>query len=161
MKAWLIAAIFAAGAAHAQNSQNATVQWKLATGYRAESFHTQNLVQFAQDVEQATGGQLKIEVRPNNSLFKLAEIRQAVQDGKAEAGETIMSSMVKDIPIAGADSIPFVVSSYSDAQRMWQLQRPLIEKHFADRGLKLLYSVPWPPQGLFSNKPIAGSADFT
>lgn len=68
-----------------------------------------------------------------------------------------MECMVKDIPIAGADSIPFVVSSYADAQRMWRLQRPLIEKHFAERGLKLLYSV---PQGLFSNKPISSSADF-
>lgn len=154
MKFILIAALAAAGAAHAQTS------WKLATGYRAESFHTQNLFQFAQEVEQATAGQLKIEVHPNNTLFKLADIRQAVQDGKAEAGETIMSSMVKEIPIAGADSIPFVVTSYADAQRLWQLQRPLIDKHFAARGLKLLYAVPWPPQGLFSSKPVRGSADF-
>lgn len=154
MKFILIAALAAAGAAHAQTS------WKLATGYRAESFHTQNLFQFAQDVEQATAGQLKIEVHPNNTLFKLADIRQAVQDNKAEAGETIMSSMVKEIPIAGADSIPFVVTSYADGQRMWQLQRPLIDRHFAARGLKLLYAVPWPPQGLFSSKPVRGSADF-
>jgi TRAP-type C4-dicarboxylate transport system substrate-binding protein len=154
MKFLLIAALAAASVAHAQT------QWKLATGYRAESFHTQNLQQFAQDVQQATAGQLRIDVHPNNSLFKLAEIRQAVQDGKAEAGETIMSSMVKDIPIAGADSIPFVVGSYADAQRMWKLQRPLVERHFHQRGLKLLYSVPWPPQGLFSNKPVRGSADF-
>ena len=160
MKPWLLAALIAAGAAHAQNSPNPGVQWKLATGYRAESFHTQNLVQFAQDVEQASGGQLKIAVHPNNALFKLAEIRQAVQDNKVEAGETIMTSLVKDIPIAGADSIPFVVASYPDAQRLWQLQRPLIDKHFAARGLKVLYAVPWPPQGLFSNRPIRGSADF-
>ncbi|MBC7602345.1 MAG: C4-dicarboxylate ABC transporter substrate-binding protein, partial [Ramlibacter sp.] len=69
MKIWLIAAMFAAGAAHAQNSQNNAVQ-------------------------------LKIEVNPNNTLFKLNDIRAAVQDGKVEAGETIMSSMVKDVPIA-------------------------------------------------------------
>lgn len=159
MKAVLIAAIFAAGVTHAQ-TMHAQTNWKLATGYRAESFHTQNLYQFAQEVEQATAGQLKIEVHPNNTFVKLAEIRQAVQDGKAEAGETIMSSLVKDIPIAGADSIPFVVSSYADAQRLWLLQRPLMEKHFAERGLKLLYAVPWPPQGLFSNKPVRSSADF-
>jgi TRAP-type transport system periplasmic protein len=134
--------------------------WKLATGYRAESFHTQNLIQFAKEVEQATTGQLKIEIHPNNTLFKLADIRQAVEDGKAEAGETIMSGLVKEIPIAGADSIPFVVTSYGDAQRLWQLQRPLLDKHLAARGLKLLYAVPWPPQGLFSTKPVRGSADF-
>ena len=154
MKRLLIAVLCTAGLAHAQTN------WKLATGYRAESFHTQSIMQFAHDVELATNGQLKIEVHPNNSLFKLGEIRQAVQDRKVEAGETIMTSLVKDIPIAGADSVPFVVSTYSDAQRLWHLQRPLIEKHFAARGLKPLYSVPWPPQGLFSNKPIRGSADF-
>jgi TRAP-type C4-dicarboxylate transport system substrate-binding protein len=138
----------------------AQTTWKLATGYRAESFHTQNIMQFSRDVEQATRGQLVVEVHPNNAIAKLNDISQAVQQGKAEAGETIMTSMVKDIPIAGADSIPFVVGSYSDAQRMWKLQRPGIEKHFAQRGLKLLYAVPWPPQGLHSGKAIRGLADF-
>ena len=154
MKALFLAALVAAGATHAQTS------WKLATGYRAETFHTQNLQQFAQDVQVATAGDLRIEIHPNNSLVKLAEIPQAVQGGKVDAGETIMTSLVKDMPIAGADSVPFVVSSYADAHRMWELQRPLIEKHFAARGLKVLYAVPWPPQGLFSNKPITRNEDF-
>lgn len=160
MKALLMAALVAAGTAHAENAQTAGVQWKLATGYRAESFHTQNLLEFAREVNEATQDQLRIAVHANNSLVKLAEIGQAVRDGRVEAGETIMSTLAKDIPIAGADSIPFVVSSYADAQRMWQLQRPIIEKHFAARGLQVLYAVPWPPQGLFANRPINSSADF-
>ncbi len=138
----------------------AQTTWKLATGYRAESFHTQNILQFSRDVEQATRGQLAIQVHPNNTLAKLNDIKQAVVDGKAEAGETIMTSMVKDIPIAGADAVPFVVSSYKDAGRLWKLQRPGVEKHFAQRGLTLLYAVPWPPQGLHSSKPIRSLADF-
>jgi TRAP-type C4-dicarboxylate transport system substrate-binding protein len=158
MKACLIAALVAAGAAHAQTNP---VTWKLATGYRAESFHTENIVQFAQDVERATQGRLKIEVHPNNSLFKLGEIFAATSAGKVQAGETIMAGLVKDMPIAGADSIPFVVGSYPDARRMWQLQRPIVERHFAEKGLKVLFAVPWPPQGLFSNKPINSTADFS
>jgi len=154
MKAVLIAALVAAGAAHAQTT------WKLATGYRAESFHTQNILQFGRDVDLATRGELLIQVYPNNTLAKLADISAAVQQGKAEAGETIMTSMVKDIPLAGADSIPFVVTSYKDAYRLWKLQRPGLEKHFAERGMKLLYAVPWPPQGLHSNKPVRGPTDF-
>jgi TRAP-type C4-dicarboxylate transport system substrate-binding protein len=158
MKALLFAALAAAGAACAQNVPATT--WKLATGYRAESFHTENIVQFAHEVERATHGQLKIEVHPNNELYKLGEIFGAVSAGKAQAGETIMTSLVKDMPIAGADSIPFVVGTYADAQKLWQLQRPVIEQHFAEKALKVLYAVPWPPQGLFSNKPINSSADF-
>jgi TRAP-type transport system periplasmic protein len=157
MKAWLMAALVAAGATHALS---APVTWKLATGYRAESFHTENIVKFAQDVEHATQGQLRIEVHPNNELFKLGEIFGAASSGKVQAGETIMAGLVKEMPIAGADSIPFVVGSYADAQRMWQLQRPIIEQHFAEKGLKVLFAVPWPPQGLYSNKPIDKAADF-
>lgn len=154
MRTLLVMAALAAGAAQAQT------EWKLASGYRAESFQTQNLQMFAQDVAQATGGRLRIEVHPNNSLAKLAEIPQAVQAGKAEAGETIMANLVKDMPIAGADSIPFVVGNHGDALRMWQLQKPLVDKHFAQRGLKVLYAVPWPPQGLYAGKPIRAAADF-
>ncbi|TWG38432.1 TRAP-type C4-dicarboxylate transport system substrate-binding protein [Acidovorax delafieldii] len=150
----LLAALAVAPVLHAQT------QWKLATGYRAESFHTRNLVQFAQDVERASAGALRIEVHANNALFKLNDIHQAVQEGKAQAGETIMTNLVRDIPIAGADAVPFVVRSYADARRMWDVQRPLIESHMASKGLKALYAVPWPPQGLFSINPVRSSADF-
>jgi len=165
MKLFAMAALLAVGACHAQNASSVqhpgtSTSWKLATGYRAESFHTLNIMQFSRDVEQATAGQLLIQVHANNTLARLNDISQAVQQGKAEAGETIMSSLVKDIAIAGADSVPFVVNSYKDAQRLWKLQRPGIEKHFAERGLKLLYAVPWPPQGLHSSKPVRGLADF-
>jgi TRAP-type C4-dicarboxylate transport system substrate-binding protein len=154
MKLILIAALCAVTVAHAQTT------WKLATGYRADLFHTENMAQFGRDVEAATGGKLKFELAPNGSLFKLNDIRKAVQDGKVEAGETIMTSMVKDIPIAGADSIPFVVGTYERALRMWQLQRPGMERDLAEKGLKVLYAVPWPPQGLYSTKPIKSLADF-
>ncbi len=159
MKPWMIAVLCAAGMTHASIS-SAQVAWRLATGYRAESFHTENIEQFARDVEKGTQGKLIIKVYPNNSLAKLGDISHAVEEGKAEAGETIMSSLVRDMPIAGADSVPFVVGSYKDARRMWKLQRPGIERHFSQHGLTLLYAVPWPPQGLHSVKPIRGAADF-
>lgn len=159
MKKFWMAALCAVWLGHVP-ALLAQTTWKLATGYRAESFQTQNIMQFSREVELATRGKLLIEVYPNNAIAKLNDISQAVQQGKAEAGETIMTSLVKDIPIAGADSIPFVVGSYRDAERLWKLQRPGIEKHFAQRGPKLLYTVPWPSQGLHSNKPIRGLADF-
>ncbi len=150
----LIAALGAATVAQAQTT------WKLATGYRVESFHTENILQFGKDVETATNGQLKIEVAPNNTLFKLADIRQAVEDGKVQSGETIMTGMVKDIPVAGVDSIPFVVPSYPRAARLWELQRPGIDAEFAKRGLKVLYAVPWPPQGLYTTRAVKLASDF-
>lgn len=137
-----------------------TTAWRLATGYPAENFHTLNLVAMARDVEAATGGRLRIEVRPGGSMFALNAIRAAVQDGKAESGEAIMSSMVADVPIAGADSVPFITQSYDDAQRLWRIQRPLVERAFAQRGLRVLHAVAWPPQGLYANRPLGGMADL-
>jgi TRAP-type transport system periplasmic protein len=162
MKLFAIAALLAAGTSLAQNSaqSSSSVTWKLATGYRAESFHGRNLSQFADDVKAATKGQLQIELHLNNSLVKLPEIRAAVEADKVQAGESIMSGLTKDIPTSGADSVPFVVSTYADAARLWKVQRPPTEKAFAQRGLKVLYAVPWPPQGLHSKKPITTMQDF-
>ena len=162
MKLFTVAALLVASASYAQNTPlNAvSVTWKLATGYRAESFHGKNLAQFAQDVDAATQGALKIELHTNSSLVKLSEIKAAVQSGRLEAGETIMSALAKELPLAGADSVPFVVGTYADALRMWQLQRPGIERSTAMQGLKVLYAAPWPPQGLYSQKSIHSEADF-
>ncbi len=159
---WLMAcAVQAQPAAPAPApSAAAAVTWKLATGYRAESFHTQNIEAFSRDVAAATQGKLKIEVAPNNTLVKLSEIPQAVSSGKIEAGEAIMSGMGKDVPLAGADGVPFVVGSYDAVQRLWAAQRPGIEREFAKRGLKPLYAVPWPPQGLYTNKPVRDVKDL-
>lgn len=131
--------------------------WTLVTGYSAESFHGQNLAAFANDL---TAAGLKVDVAANNSLFKLPDIAGAVRDGKAEMGETIMTSLVKEMPVAGADSVPFIVRSYGDAKRLWKHQRPLIEKKFASIGLKPLLAVPWPPQGLYTKVPITRAADL-
>jgi TRAP-type transport system periplasmic protein len=163
MKSLAIAALLAAGASFAQTQPAANsnaVTWQLATGYRAEGFHGRNLEQFVRDVKVATNDQLVIELKPNNSLFKLAEIQGAVQEGKIQAGESIMSGMAKSFPASGADSVPFVVGSYSDATRLWKTQRPVIERAFEKNGLKVLYAVPWPPQGFYSKKPITTLKDF-
>jgi TRAP-type C4-dicarboxylate transport system substrate-binding protein len=159
MKHLMCAAVLAAAVAQPCLAQ-AVTHWKLATGYRAESFHTQNIARFAEEVEAATRGRLKIEVAPNNSLVKLAEIPKAVAEGKVQAGEAIMSGMGKEVPLAGADGVPFVVASYDAVRKMWGLQRPGIEREFDRLGLKVLYAVPWPPQGLYTNRPIREAKDL-
>ncbi len=135
--------------------------WRLASGYSDASFHTVNLREFASDVSRSTGGKLNIEVRSNNSLVRLAEIRNAVGAGTVELGEVILTGVSKEFPLAGADAVPFVVGSFNDARRLWDLQRSALEKQLGAKGLVLLYAVPWPSQGLYSTKPIAKKMDFS
>jgi TRAP-type transport system periplasmic protein len=149
----------AAAAAFPATGRAATV-WQLPTGYKAESFQGQNVARFARAVEAGTSGGLRIEVQADGARVPLAEIPAAVRSGQAQAGEVIMTGLAKDIPIAGADAVPFVVASYEDAQRLWRHQRPLVERHFEARGLKVLFAVPWPPQGLYAIRPVRSAEDL-
>ncbi|HUP08168.1 MAG TPA: TRAP transporter substrate-binding protein, partial [Caldimonas sp.] len=144
----------AAGPAHAQ------VKWDLPAAYPASNYHTENLVQFAGDVEKATGGKLKITVHPNASLFKANEIKRAVQGGQAQIGEILLVNFENENPIYGVDGIPFLATSYAESQKLAAAQKPALEKLLAAQGMMLLYTVPWPPQGIYVKKPISSVADM-
>ena len=143
------ALLFSAQAALAQT------KWDLASAYPASNFHSENLVQFANDIDKASAGKLKITVHAGASLFKAPEIKRAVQGGQAQAGEIILANFQNEWQIYGADGLPFLADSYDEAAKLYRIQKPVMEKKLAEQGMQLLYSVPWPPQGLYSKKPIA------
>jgi TRAP-type C4-dicarboxylate transport system substrate-binding protein len=138
----------------------AQTKWDLPAAYPANNFHSENLVQFANDVDKATGGKLKITVHPNASLFKAPEIKRAVQGGQAQAGEILLVNFQNEWPIFGADGLPFLADSYDSALKLYKAQRPMLEKKLAADGIMLLYTVAWPPQGIYSKKPLASAADL-
>jgi TRAP-type C4-dicarboxylate transport system substrate-binding protein len=138
----------------------AQVKWDLPAAYPAGNFHTVNLQQFADEVDKATGGKLKITVHANASLFKAPEIKRAVQGGQAQIGEILLVNFQNEWQIFGADGIPFLADSYDEAVKLWKVQKPLLEKKLAADGMMVLYAVPWPPQGIYTKKPIASAADL-
>jgi len=138
----------------------AQTKWDMPTPYAATNFHTENITQFVADVDKATAGKLKIQVHPNASLFKANEIKRAVQGNQAQIGEILISGYSNEDPIFGVDSVPFLATSYADAEKLWKASRKAIDERFAKQGLMVLYSVPWPPQGIYSTKPLASIADM-
>lgn len=146
--------VFFAGAASAQT------KWDLPTGYGANSFQTRNVQQFASDVEKLTDGKLKITLHPGGSLYKANEIKRAVQSGQVQAAEFILSSAANENPLFGADSIPFLATSYPAARRLYEAAKPAQDKLLASQGIKVLFSVPWPGQSLYSIKPVNTPADL-
>src|SRR5215207_5955497 len=132
----------------------AQTKWDLPAGYPASNFHSENLVQFANDVDKATGGKLKITVHPNASLFKAPEIKRAVQGGQAQIGEILLSGYSNEDPIFGVDSVPFLATGYGDARKLWAASKQATEERFAKQGMMILYAVAWPPQGIYSSKPL-------
>ena len=138
----------------------AQTKWDLPAAYPATNFHTENLVQFANDVDKASGGKLKIQVHANASLFKANEIKRAVQGGQAQVGEVLISNFSNEWQLFGADALPFLADSYDEAVKLWKVQKPMFDKKLAEQGMMVLFSVPWPPQGIYSKKPLSSAADL-
>lgn len=138
----------------------AQTKWDLPAAYPATNFHSVTLTEFANDVDKATGGKLKITVHAGASLFKAPEIKRAVQGGQAQAGEILLVNFANEWPIYAADGMPFLADSYDEAMKLYKAQKPMLEKKLASDGMMLLYAVAWPPQGIYSKKPINSAADL-
>jgi TRAP-type transport system periplasmic protein len=138
----------------------AQTKWDLPTGYPPANFHTENLMQFSADVDKATAGQLKITIHPSASLFKGPEIKRAVQNGQAQAGEILLANYENESPIFGVDGIPFLATGYRNAKALYVAQKPALQDYLDKQGLMLLYSVAWPPQGLYSKKKLESIVDM-
>ena len=155
MKTILVAiAALAAGTAQAQT------KWDMPTPYSEGEFHTRNIKQFAEDVKKATGGQLDINVHSNGSLIKHPDILRAVSTGQVSVAEFLLGQFGNEDPVFAADNVPFVAPGYDGAWKFYQAQKPVLEKKLQGRGLRLLYAVAWPGQGLYTKDPVKSVADF-
>ena len=144
----------------AANATLAQTKWDLPATYPATNFHTENLTQFAKDIDTATAGKLKITVHANASLFKAPEIKRAVQSGQAQIGEILLANFANESPIYALDGVPFLATGYGDARKLYEASRPAMDKLLAAQGMKMLYAVAWPPQGIFSKREVASVADL-
>ncbi|MBI1209093.1 MAG: C4-dicarboxylate ABC transporter substrate-binding protein [Azospirillum sp.] len=135
-------------------SAGAQVKWDLPAGYPPANFHSANLIAFAKDVKEATAGKLEISVHAGASLFKVPEIKRAVQTGQAQIGELLMVVLANEDPIYGVDNLPFLATSFDAARRLATASKPFIEKRLEAQGMKLLFWVPWPPQGFYAPRAL-------
>jgi TRAP-type C4-dicarboxylate transport system substrate-binding protein len=148
-----LAAILATGA-------QAQTKWDMPTPYSDGEFHTRNVRAFADEVKKATGGQLDINVHANGSLIKHPDILRAVSTGQVNIAEFLLGQFGNEDPVFAADNIPFVAPGYDAAFKFYQAQKPVLEKKLQGRGLKLLYAVAWPGQGIYTKEPLKTVADL-
>ena len=139
---------------------NAQTKWDMPTPYAATNFHTENIQQFANDVDKATAGKLKIQVHANASLLKMNEIKRGIQSGQVQIGEILLTAYSNESPLLELDGIPFLATGYADSMKLYKASRKALDDLFGKQGMKILFSVPWPPQGIYSKKPLASAADL-
>ena len=135
-------------------------KWDMPMAYSASNFHSENGVKFADCVREGTGGAIDITVHASGSLFKGADIKRAIQTGQVPIGERLLSGHQNENAIFGFDSVPFLATSFDASAALFKAARPTLEGILADQNLTLLYSVPWPPQGLYFKKEVNSVADM-
>ena len=148
-----IAAIAVAGPVAAEN-------WDMPMAYSGSNFHSVTGAEFAQCVTTGTGGDISIVTHPGGSLFAGADIKRAIQTGQVQIGERLLSGHQNEDALFGFDSIPFLVGSFDEHAMLWEAAQPSITELLAGQNLHLIYSVPWPPQGLYFNQEVNSVSDM-
>ncbi|MHA7880711.1 MAG: TRAP transporter substrate-binding protein [Saccharospirillum sp.] len=123
-----------------------------ATSYDDGTHQTINHRVFASELQRESLNAMTVEVHSNASLYGGMDLFNAVSSGDIEIGEMILSSLASLDPVFLVDNLPFVVSDLSDSRVLWQQSRPMIEQALAEYNLKVLYTTPWPPQGIYTNR---------
>jgi TRAP-type transport system periplasmic protein len=157
---WLASLAGLAGLALAAGPA-ASASWDMPTPYPEGNFHTQNIYWFAEQLEEATNGEITINVHSNASLFAMPEIKRAVRTRQVQIGELLLSAYAADDRMLEPDGLPFLAVGYDEARALWEAQRPALEERLLQEDLRILYSVPWPGQGIYvANAIQAPETDF-
>src|SRR5262245_47427272 len=138
----------------------AQTKWDMPTPYSDGEFHTRNVKAFAEDVKKATNGAIDITVHANQALIKHPDTLRAVSTGQVSIAEFLLGQFANEDPVFAADNVPFVAAGYDAAWKFYQAQKPVLEKKLEGRGMKLLYSVAWPGQGLYTKDPLKSSGEL-
>jgi len=160
IKTYLYALLFAVFTTLLPSLSYAADNWDMPMAYDEANYHTQNGKLFAKAVTLCTNNAMTINVKAGGKLLKGNEIKSAVQNGQVNIGERLLSAHKNENPLFGIDSVPFLATSFDQSEHLWRTVRPELDKILNRQNIKLLYSVPWPPQGIFSNKPISSINDL-
>ena len=132
----------------------------LPMSYSGSNFHSVTGAEFAKCVTTGTGGDIEVTTHPSGSLFAGGDIKRAVQTGQVPLGERLLSGHQNESAIFGWDSVPFLVSSFDEHDKLYAAAKPHLNELLAEQNMTMLYSVPWPPQGLYFNKEVNSVADM-
>jgi TRAP-type C4-dicarboxylate transport system substrate-binding protein len=144
-----------AGVAAAQD-----VAWQFASAYGDNTVVTKNIRMFIDEVEEQSGGRFEIVLQNNAKLFKMPEIKRAVQTQQVQIGEILLSAYGNEDPLLEADVLPTMAQTPEESVMLWELTKPGISERFMRTGVRPLFAHYWTGQGYFSKQPISKREDF-
>jgi TRAP-type C4-dicarboxylate transport system substrate-binding protein len=142
------------------SSAHAAERWNMSVEQPDGNYITAVARDFAADVAKATNGELDIKIHSNSVLFKRPDLKRAVQTGQVPIGDVLISVLGNEDAIFEVDAVPLLARDFDSAWKLWQASRKQMEARLQKQGIKLLYSVPWPPQGIYTKVPVTQISDF-
>jgi len=135
-------------------------KWHMPTPYGDGNLPTQIAYTFAEEIKENTKGELDITVHSGASLVKHTEIPRSVKTGQVQMGEVFLGILGNENPVYKHDNIPFLATTYPEAEKLWEAAKPSVKKALDKDGMILLYAVAWPSQSLYSKEPVNSLADL-
>jgi TRAP-type C4-dicarboxylate transport system substrate-binding protein len=135
--------------------------WDMHINFPAGNFDTQNAMTFAEAVEEATGGEVVINVKAGGSLgLKGPEVLGAVRDGIVPIAHFHLDTAVGEAPFMGIQGLPYLTQGFDDAQKLHALAEPVYARIAAENNQKILYTTFWPGAHLYTKGPVATVDDL-
>lgn len=135
-------------------SAQAQTKLTFTTPYPDRLFHVVNVKEFIKEVQDKSGGKIEITLHTAESLFKHADTMQAVRSGQVDLAELQLTQFANQDELYNFESLPFLATNYDDTMKIWEAAKPFVEKRLARDRVRVLYTVPWPPQAFYAKKEL-------
>jgi TRAP-type C4-dicarboxylate transport system substrate-binding protein len=152
----------AAVACAISTSAAAQVKWDLTSEYAHNSLIGTGNQFFVDKLKDKSSGQIVVTPHFGGSLgFKSREVLDAVGRGAVPMGDAPVGFWVGIEPIFQLPVLPFVVSSTKEALALYEIAKPAYAKALAKNNQYLVYAAPWPPNGIWSKRPLESAKSFS
>lgn len=149
-----LAVLYLALFAMAAGPADAQTKLTFTTPYPDRLFHVQNIKEFIKEVQDKSGGKIEITLHTAESLFKHADTMQAVRSGQVDLAELQLTQFANQDELYNFESLPFLATNYDDTMKIWEAAKPYVEARLGRDRIRVLFTVPWPPQAFYSKKEL-------
>lgn len=127
----------------------------MANEYPATSIQGEADARFARAVAERSGNRIQIvHAYDASSGFRSKDMVEAIGRAAVPIGNTYMGALGSVDPVFLLPSLPFLATTPQQGRTLAEVARPAYERVLARHNQRLLFLSPWPPAGLWANKPI-------
>ncbi|WP_075527517.1 TRAP transporter substrate-binding protein [Sporosarcina ureilytica] len=139
-----------------------SVSWVANSVYPDSNHNGEGLKEFAEKLDEATDGQVKLEVQLGGALgYEGPELLSAVRDNAVPVSDMLTSGVAGDEPLFEIVTLPFLVQSFDEGKILNDIARPYFDQIAEEKwNQKILYVAPWPAAGFWTKNEVKSLEDM-